>query len=517
MAEDARKGVGLATLVLMGSVLASRALGLVREALLAARLGTGSEADAYATAFILPDLVNTLLAGGFLSVSFVPLYTRALRERGEREAGRFLGGVLALLGGLGFLGIAALLVWTEPALRIAQPGLAGTPTLARAVELTRILLPAQFAFLLAGAWNGAQYAHRRFLFPALAPLVYNLGILAGGWFLAPVLGAEGFAWGVLAGAMAGHLVLQTVGAWRAGARPNRPGTAQLGDLRAFAWRTLPLMLGLTLSFSAEYLLRRMAGGLGTGAVASASYAFRLAMVLVAFFGQSTGVASYPFLVTLAAENRWEEFQRLLNRTLGTLMAVLVPATAWTIANASGLVRLAYRRGAFDEAAVEGVAQPLRWMALAIFPWCAQMVVSRAYYARDLFWRSAFQGSIAVVAGWVAWDLLVGRFGRAGVGPGLAVLVVLNAVVFLGGWLGAPRGREAFRGLPPLFLESAAVATLAAWAVVRLVRPDGSFPGLVASGVLFAVLLLPWALARDWPGARPAFDRALRKARIRPSA
>jgi len=502
-----------ATLILMASILASRVLGLVREGLLAARLGTGLEADAYATAFLLPDLLNTLLAGGFLSVSFVPLYVRRLRDSGEEAAARFLGGVLLFLGGAGALVLLLLWCFARPALEVLQPGLAGTPAMDRAVELTRILLPAQIGFLMAGAWNGAQYARKSFWAPALAPLVYNVGILAGGLFLAPWMGAKGFAWGVLAGALAGHLLLQWWGARRAGVVHALPG-GDLGDLRSFLWRTLPLMMGLTLGFSSEFLLRRLAGYLGTGAVAEASYAFRLTMVLVGFFGQATGVASYPFLVELAGSGRWDELQALLRRSIDRLVVALVPASALTCAFAPELVRIAFQRGAFGESAVQAVALPLRWMVWAVLPWSVQIVLSRALFARDRFWSSAFLGTAVVLVAWPLWALLVRLEGKAGVGPGLLLLVAMQAGAFAVAWGRSPRGGEAFAGLLPLLAEVAGVcipvALAARWAADSL----GGLPGALLAGGAAVAIVVGTGAARGWPGIRDLLDRVGSRFRTR---
>ena len=498
MERDTQKSMTRAALVLMASTLASRALGLVREALLAARLGTGIEADAYATAFLLPDLVNTLLAGGFLSLSFVPLYMAALRERGRLQASRFLAAVVVFLGVAGAVAIAALWIGAEPALRLMQPGMAGTPAMEKAVHLTRILLPAQLCFLLAGAWNGVQYAHRKFLYPALAPLVYNLGILGGGWFLAPWMGAEGFAWGVLAGAVVGHLFLQAWGVARLGEVVAAP-TGTGPDLKAFLWRSAPLMLGLTLGFSSEFLLRRLAGYLGTGAVAEASYAFRLMMVLVALFGQSTGVASYPFLVELANGAQWEKLQGLLNQTLLRLAALLVPVSFLVSFHARDVVALAFRRGRFDQAAVEAVALPLASMVWCVFPWCVQIVLARALYARGKFWLGAALGTICVLVAWPVWSTAVDLSGKRGIGPGLVFLVGLQALVFGTVWWKGPQGRLAFAGLGRLLPEIAAVSFLACWMGmgVGLVFP-AAVSG-VGGGAVSAGLIGAWALWRRWPG------------------
>ena len=85
-AEASRLGAVAA--LLAGSVLLSRVLGYVREIALANRVGAGADVDAYAMAFLVPDLLNYLLAGGALAVAFIPLYSRVLERDGEAAAGR---------------------------------------------------------------------------------------------------------------------------------------------------------------------------------------------------------------------------------------------------------------------------------------------------------------------------------------------------------------------------------------------------------------------------------------------
>ncbi|HOX51519.1 MAG TPA: lipid II flippase MurJ, partial [Fibrobacteria bacterium] len=467
MTDDARKGMTIATLILMASTLGSRVLGLVRDALLAARLGTGVEADAYATAFSLPDLVNTILAGGFLSLSFMPLYARIQRERGDAAAGRFLGGTTLGLFLVGSIVVVVMSWWAPVALALLQPGQVGTESMAKAIHLTRILLPAQIVFLLAGTWTGAQNFRKKFLFPALAPLVYNCGIIGGGWFLAKELGAEGFVWGALGGAIVGHFALQVIGLRWAGVGMAFPVRETLLDLRAFLWRSAPLMLGLTLGFSSELLLKRFSGYLGTGAIAQATYAFRLTMVLVALFGQSAGVASYPYLVELAGTSQWDRFQSLIGDTLRRLATFLIPATVLSCFFAPELVRLAFERGRFDSQSTLSVAFHFRVMAWAIFPWCVQIVLARGLYARGRFWFGAGLGTGCVLVSWPLWAFLVERFGVAGVGPGLLLLVGLQAVVFAVAWWNGPEGRRALAGVSSHVLETLVVSLilggLARWA------------------------------------------------------
>ncbi|MEN8185285.1 MAG: lipid II flippase MurJ, partial [Myxococcota bacterium] len=139
-ARAGRTGFGAAALLLSGSVLLSRLLGYVREAVLAAQAGAGADVDAYRAGFQIPDYLNYFLAGGALSVAFVPLYTRALalgRERAERLFATVFGtvGVLALVA-------TALFWWQAEALIALQFPRFAPETIALTVRLTRIVLPA---------------------------------------------------------------------------------------------------------------------------------------------------------------------------------------------------------------------------------------------------------------------------------------------------------------------------------------------------------------------------------------
>ena len=106
--DEARAaGIPAAAALLAGSVLLSRLLGFARESLLAYQVGASGQADAYYAAFQLPDLLNYLLAGGALSIAFLPLYTRIRSEQGDAAAERLLATVLGTLGAVALVVLAA--------------------------------------------------------------------------------------------------------------------------------------------------------------------------------------------------------------------------------------------------------------------------------------------------------------------------------------------------------------------------------------------------------------------------
>ena len=68
--------IGIASAIMMTSIFLSRVMGLAREMVIAGVAGADAAVDAYRVAFIVPEILNHILASGFLSVTFIPIFTR---------------------------------------------------------------------------------------------------------------------------------------------------------------------------------------------------------------------------------------------------------------------------------------------------------------------------------------------------------------------------------------------------------------------------------------------------------
>jgi putative peptidoglycan lipid II flippase len=297
-------GVPAAAVLLASSVLLSRVLGVAREMLLADRIGAGGAADAYYASFQLPDMMNYLLAGGALSIAFLPLYTRLRTERGEEAAERLLATVLGTFGLLAALATLALWLLAGP-LVVLQFGGFDAPTRVLCTRLTRIVLPAQVFFVVGGVVQATLFARGRFLAAALAPLLYNGSIIAGGLALEPWIGVEGFSWGVLAGAFLGPFLVPWLDARRRVRFALRVAPTDRDFLRYLA-TAAPLMIGQSLLTVDEWYGRWFGSRLAEGTIAHLTYARRLMQAPVAAVGQAIGTATLPALTRLWAEGRRRE-------------------------------------------------------------------------------------------------------------------------------------------------------------------------------------------------------------------
>ena len=299
MTTKTRKKIGIATLIMMISVFLSRVIGLLREMVIAYIGGAGSEVDAYQVAFIIPEILNHILASGFLSVTFIPIFSKYLAGDREEEGWRVFSIVFTVFGTLMVILIAVFIVYAKEMIGILAPGMDNPEIKNSAIHMTRIIMPAQIFFFAGGLYAAVQFSKEKFAFPALAPLVYNIGIILGGLFLGPVMGMKGFAWGVLGGSFLGNFLLQYYGAKKAGMRFKPIFNLTHPDLKKYVLITLPLMLGLTMTFSTEIFMKFFGSFMAAGSIAGLNYAIRIMYILVGLFGQAVGVASFPFLTKLA--------------------------------------------------------------------------------------------------------------------------------------------------------------------------------------------------------------------------
>lgn len=469
-------GLGTAALVVSGSILLSRILGLLRETVLAALLGVSTEGDLYRDAFVVPDLLNYLLAGGFLSITLIPLLARRIEEGDEDGAKSDLAVVFRWVG-LVIISLTILMMaLAQPAARLLFPRL-DSIEVGKIAHLTRIALPAQVFFVLGALLIAYQYAHRRFLIPALAPLIYNAAIITGG-LLAGAGGSptpDGFVWGALVGAGVGSFALQWWGARNVGLRSvlGSPMGASRGVIGRYLTLALPLMVGQSVTVLDEQFPRVFGQLAGAGGTAALSFARMLNMLPVGIIAQAAGVASFPFLARLVAGGRNEEADRTTVRALRASVVISVGAGALVFAAARPLVRLVFQWGLFDAGDSVTVSRLLALFALSIPAWAIHQVVVRWFYAHRRMWLPVIVGTAATALAIPVTLLLFERTGLEGIALGSTIVMWTYTIALVVSW--KPGERSQRKLLIDMFTRLVLVGLVAAMAgrfVVGLVF-DGS--------------------------------------------
>ncbi|MBQ9816054.1 MAG: murein biosynthesis integral membrane protein MurJ [Proteobacteria bacterium] len=372
------KRVGLAALILSMGIMCSRLLGYVREAVIAYQAGAGAETDAYNAAFLLPDMMNHFLAGGTLSITFIPLFAGYLSKNEPKRAERLFSLIATTMGTL--LVAAIILCWSfaTPLAQLLFPGFS-PEQIANTVSMTRIILPGQFFHYMGGLMMAVLMAQGQFLPSAMAPLIYNLLIIICGLVLGGTLGMQGFAIGALLGAVLGPFLLPLV--FLKSRLRYRP-VFGFGDrdFKKYIFLTLPLMIGASLTTVDEWVGKFLGSNMEAGSISWLNYARRLVLVPIAIVGQAAGQAALPYLSQLSARGEFDTAAATLHKTLRNVVILSLIMVGFFVILAEPMVSIVYERGAFSAEDTAKTAMILRILAISIVFWTIQMVSVRAFYA-----------------------------------------------------------------------------------------------------------------------------------------
>ena len=471
------------------SVFLSRFMGLLRDKVISYYYGASPETDIYFASFAIPDFINYLLAGGYFSITLIPLMTKFFDQDAE-DGWKFFSSAFWWV----VITICALttLAWIFAGhlSSIAAPGFAAQER-ERLTEFLRIILPAQACFLPGACFTAILFMRRQFSIPALTPLVYNGCIILGGVIFVkinPLGGMDGFLWGVLSGAALGSLLLPLL-AVKAGGLRLRFVLRHAG-LKKFVLLALPLMLGQSIVVLDEQFLR-IFGSLGPeGSISLLNYARRLMMVPVGVVAQAAGVASYPFLASLAAKGDKAGVDSTVNKALLTSLAVIIPLSLWMMAASTPAMRLIFEQGRFSAVSTNNSAILLVIMLCATLFWVIQQVLGRGFYAHQNTLTPVLIGSAATLISLPLYIFLGRNYGAAGVAfAGVMAMLAYNLIL---AWrwnihFGAAALHNVVQRIALLILLSAPCALLAFLATLLTGHMLAAFPLLGAAAGLAASL------------------------------
>lgn len=429
-----RGAVLRATGMTIGLVLLSRVLGVVRDMVLTARFGQNETTTVFGRAFAVPDLIALVIAGGALSSVFIPVFAEYWNEKREDEAWRMFGTIMTVVGGIVAVLVIGMEAGVAPLTRLLNPRF-GDAAVVDTANLTQILLPAQWCFLIGGLMMGTLYARKRFLVPALAPIFYNLGQIIGGLFFGggpgdPTERIASMAWGALIGAFAGNIVLPFWELWRVGVRwtpgwdLSHPGVRRVGQLM------IPVLLGQSLSQLNMWIT-------GFFLPEDARYsalrnAYNLTQAPIGVFAQAFGIVLLPTISTLAAQKDWPAFREAVSLGVRRVLFLTIPASLLMAALAFPLVRVLYKQGKFGEADVGMAAAALLCYSLSTFAWSALAILARGFYARQDTWTPVLITTPMVAAfaviGFVYTSVY--RHGYLGLALGTSLVGVVTMLLFL---------------------------------------------------------------------------------------
>ncbi len=370
------------TMIVMVAFGVAKLISLIQTFIIASQVGVGTEWDTFVTANRVPELIFTLISGGALAHAFIPIFAGFLARDDKEGAWRTATHVINTIFTATLIASVLVFLFAVPIARSVAPGF-DDAAIQQTAELMRILLISTLIFSVSGISMGILNSHNHFLLPALAPIMFDLGILFGVIFLLGPLGVKGIAIGAVLGA-AWHFGIQIPGLVHYKAR----WWPELGLRDPNLWKVIRLMLprvaGLGV-FSFNFLImNNIASRLGTGSVSALDWGWRLMQIPETLIGTAMGTVVFPTLAALSERGDGDGKRDAMSGALRFVVIATIPAAIGLIFVGRPLISL-LERGAFDASDSILVYSTLQFFALGLVVHSSLEVVARSFYAdKDTF-------------------------------------------------------------------------------------------------------------------------------------
>ncbi len=378
----------------------SQILGLVRDKIFAHNLGASAPLDIYVAAFRIPDFLYVSIAS-FASVTIIlPFLIEKTRDGGNTDAEKFLNSIFTVFSITIFI-LSVLIFLLMPQLaHFLVPGFS-EEMLAQFIPLARIMLLSPILLGFSNLFGAVTQLYKRFFVFALAPLLYNIGIILGLVFLYPSMGIEGLGWGVVFGAFL-HMSIQVPGLVGSQLMPRFTAKINWSEIRQVVLISLPRTLALSSNNIALLAITAIGSTLGIGALSVFTYSYHLQTVPLALIGVSYSVAAFPALAHYFAERNMSEFIRNIMLSARQIIFWSMPVIFLFIVLRAQIVRVILGSGQFSWDDTRLTAAALALFAISVVAQSLVLLFVRGFYAAGntripLFVNVATSGIIVIAS------------------------------------------------------------------------------------------------------------------------
>ncbi len=411
----------------------SRVLGLFREIVKAAFLGTTALSDAFTIAFLIPNLLRRLFAEGTISAAFIPTFKGYLNKGDKEETAQFLSAVFTFGMTVFFGTVLAGMVFSGFLVDVFGPELTGDVA-KEAVFLTRIMFPYLAFISVAALIQGILNSFGIFGPSGFTPVLFNLSFITFAFVLSPYTAnpARAISVGVVAGGLIQALfqvpfmMKKGIGITFSNLKTafTHPGVRKV--LRLVA----PTMLGMGAYQINIIVTTRIANSAGTGIVSSLQFSNRLEELILGIFVVSLSTVILPELSTDAKKGNWDSFNKNLVFGIKLTAMISIPATIFTLIMRYEIVTLLFKFGKFDDESVRLTAYALLFHICGLFFIAISRILFPAFFAQEDTVTPTVAGIVSVIVNIVVALLLVESMKGGGVALASTVSAAVSAFILM---------------------------------------------------------------------------------------
>lgn len=478
----------------------SRITGLLRETLIARAFGASEMTDAFNVAFRLPNLLRRLFAEGAFSQAFVPILGEVNAKNGKDASNILINAVATLLFWSLILAVLAGVIGAPWLILFIASGLKGTPGFDIGVNLTRIMFPYIGLISLVSLAAGILNTYKRFMVPAVTPVLLNIGMIVGAMFIAPYFETPIYALGI--GVMLGgiaQLAIQIPALNRIGMLPKISvgwqaikAASQNPDARRILKLMGPAVFAVSVAQISLIINTNIASHLAAGSVSWLSFADRLMEFPTALLGVAVGTVLLPSLSKANANGNPKEIGELLNWGLRLTFLLSAPAAIALFIFGTPLAASLYHYGKFDAQDVEMTRQALQSYGVGLIGLILVKILAPGFYARQDIKTPVKIGLIVMAFTQLANLVFVPYLAHAGLALSIGLGACLNAAML---WIGLSRRGLLTHGKTNWvkFLSQLIAGLISLGGVLYLGAQTHDWIALQATPLLRLILLLGWTM------------------------
>ncbi|MEI7531567.1 MAG: murein biosynthesis integral membrane protein MurJ [Betaproteobacteria bacterium] len=421
----------------------SRITGLLRETLIARTFGASELTDAFNVAFRLPNLLRRLFAEGAFSQAFVPILGEIEAKNGPKASFELINAVATLLFWSLLVAVIAGVLFAPVLLILMASGFKNASNYEIGINLTRIMFPYIGLISLTSLAAGILNTNKRFLIPAITPVLLNLGMIGAALLLAPYLKEPIYALG--AGVIIGgilQLAIQIPALKQIGMLPNIglhyrtiKAAAQHPDAKRILRLMGPAIFAVSVSQISLIINTNIASHLETGSVSWLSFADRLMEFPTALLGVAVGTVLLPSLSKANASNDLEQIGALVHWGVKLTFILATPAAIALFIFSIPLSASLYNYGKFSGHDVLMTSYALQAYGVGLIGLILVKILAPGFYARQDIKTPVKIGLFVLVFTQLSNLVFVPLWQHAGLAFSIGLGACLNAILL---WIGLAR-------------------------------------------------------------------------------
>ena len=420
MGNNARKAAKSAALIAMATLF-SKALGFIREMLIASKFGSGYETDTYFVSMTATVIVMSTI-GAALKTTLIPIFSEIEETKGKKHKLKYMNNVLNVIFLITLI-LSVVGYFASPLIiKILAKGFTGKQ-FDLAVKMNRIGMPIMIFMGFTFVFSGFLESSEKFGPSAISGIPFNIVYIIFLFTLANKFGIKGLmVTSVIAAST--QFLIQVPAAKRLGFKYSME--FDIGDpyLNKALLLTGPVLLGSAVQQINVVIDRTLASSLRTGSISALNYASKVNDLIITVFVMAITTVIFPMLSKAFNRDDLRQGKELMTEGINMILIITVPATIGMIVLGNPAVKLIFERGAFDKAATAMTAQALIFYSLGLVGSSLRLMLNKVYYSLQDTRTPMINGAVAVGINIVLNLILVRYMAHSG----LALATSISATV-----------------------------------------------------------------------------------------